>query len=39
MQDMEERIPGIEDTTEGINTFIKENVKCKKFQTQKIEET
>jgi hypothetical protein len=31
---MEERISGIEDTVEEINTLIQENAKCIKFITQ-----
>ena len=30
IQDIEERISGIKDTTEDINTTVKENTKCKK---------
>jgi archaellum component FlaC len=34
IQDMQERIPGIEHTIEDIDTSVKENTKCKKFLTQ-----
>jgi hypothetical protein len=37
MQDMEERISGAEDSTENIDTTIKENAKCKKILTQNIQ--
>ena len=29
-QEIEERIPGVEDSIENIDTTVKENVKCKK---------
>jgi hypothetical protein len=32
---MEERIPGIEDTTEEIDTLVKENAKSKKVPDKK----
>ena len=35
---MEERISGAEDTTENIDTIVKENAKCKKILTQNIQE-
>ena len=35
---MEERISGIEDTIEEIDTSVKENVKPKNFMTQNIQE-
>jgi hypothetical protein len=35
---MEERISGIEDTTEDIDTTVKENTKFRKFLTQNIQE-
>jgi hypothetical protein len=38
IQKMEERISGIKDTIEEINTSIKKNVKYKKFLTQNIQE-
>jgi predicted phage tail protein len=38
IQEMEERISGIEDTIENIDTIIKENAKCKKILTQNIQE-
>jgi hypothetical protein len=37
-QEIEKRISGIEDTTENIDTTIKENVKCRKILTQNIQE-
>jgi hypothetical protein len=36
MQEMEERLSGLEDTIEKIDTSAKENVKSKKFLTQNI---
>jgi chromosome segregation ATPase len=36
IQEMEERISGVEDTTENIETKMKENTKCKKILTQNI---
>ena len=36
---MKERISGIKDITEEIDTSVKENAKCKTFQTQKIQES
>ena len=38
IQDMEERISGVEDSIENNSTTIKENVKCKKILTQNIQE-
>jgi uncharacterized coiled-coil protein SlyX len=38
IQEIEERIPGAEDTIESIDTTIKENTKCKKLLTQNIHE-
>lgn len=35
MQEMEERISGIEDTIKETDTSAKENVKCNKFLTKK----
>jgi hypothetical protein len=35
---MEERISGVEDSIENIDTTIKENAKCKKILTQNIQE-
>jgi hypothetical protein len=35
IQEMEERISGIEDTTENIDTSVKENSKCKTLQNSK----
>ena len=35
---MEERISGAEDSVENMDTTIKENVKCKKILTQKIQQ-
>jgi DNA-binding FrmR family transcriptional regulator len=35
---MEERISAIEGAIKGMDTSIKENVKCKKFLTQNIQE-
>jgi hypothetical protein len=35
---MGERISGAEDSTENMNTTIKENAKCKKTLTQNIQE-
>jgi chromosome segregation ATPase len=37
VQEMEERIPGAEDSIENISTTIKENAKCKKILTQNIQ--
>jgi hypothetical protein len=37
IQKIEERISGAEDSTENIDTTIKENAKCKKILTQKIQ--
>jgi predicted nucleic acid-binding Zn-ribbon protein len=34
IQEMEERILGIEDTIEEIGTLVKENIKCQKFLIQ-----
>jgi prefoldin subunit 5 len=42
IQEMEERISGVEDSIENMDTTIKENTKCKKIQnqnTQKIQNT
>jgi hypothetical protein len=36
IQEIEERIPGAEDTIENIDTTVKENVECKKILTQNI---
>jgi hypothetical protein len=38
IQEIEERISSAEDTTENIDTAIKENAKCKKLLTQNIQE-
>ena len=38
IQEVEERIPGAEDTLENIDTTVKENEKCKKVLTQNIQE-
>ena len=38
IQEMEERISGIEDTIENIDTAVKENTKSKKHLTQNIQE-
>jgi prefoldin subunit 5 len=38
IQEIEERISGEEDTTENIDTTVKENEKCKKILTQNIQE-
>ena len=38
IQEREERISCIEDTLENIDTTVKENAKCKKLLTQKIQE-
>ena len=38
IQEIEERTSGIEDTTEEIDTLVKENVKSKMFLTQPIQE-
>jgi uncharacterized coiled-coil protein SlyX len=38
IQEMEERISGVEDTVEEINTTVKENSKHKKLLTQSIQE-
>ena len=35
---IEERISGVEDTIENIDTTVKENTKCKKILTQNIQE-
>jgi hypothetical protein len=35
---MEEKISGVEDTIEEINTLVKKNAKLKQFLTQKIQE-
>jgi hypothetical protein len=37
VQEMEERISGTEDSTENLDTTIKENIKCKKILTQNIQ--
>ena len=39
MQEIEERITGVDDTIEDIDTSVKENTKCKKFLTQNIQDT
>jgi uncharacterized coiled-coil protein SlyX len=39
IQEIEERISGVEDTIENTDTTIKENRKCKKLLTQKIQDT
>jgi hypothetical protein len=36
--EIEERIPGLEDITEGIYTTVKENTKCKKHLKQTIQD-
>jgi uncharacterized coiled-coil protein SlyX len=36
IQEMEERMSGVEDTIENIDTTVKENAKCKKLLTQNI---
>ena len=38
MQEIEERIPGVEDNIENIDITVKENAKCKKLLTQNIQE-
>jgi chromosome segregation ATPase len=38
IQEMEERISGAEDSTENMDTAIKENEKCKEIVTQNIQE-
>jgi methyl-accepting chemotaxis protein len=38
IQEIKERISGVEDTIENIDTSIKENTKCKKLLTQNIQE-
>jgi phage repressor protein C with HTH and peptisase S24 domain len=38
IQEVEERIPGAEDSIENMDTTIKENAKCKKILTQNIQE-
>jgi uncharacterized coiled-coil protein SlyX len=38
IQEIEERIPGAEDTIENIDTTVKENAKYKKFLSQNIQE-
>jgi hypothetical protein len=38
IQEIEERISGAEDTIENMGTTIKQNAKCKKIQTQNIQE-
>ena len=38
VQEIEERISGVEDIKEDIDTKIKENTKCTKFLTQNIQE-
>ena len=37
VQETEERTKGVEDTTEDIETTVKENAKCKKLLTQNIQ--
>jgi hypothetical protein len=39
IQEKEERISGVGDTTENIDTTIKENEKCKEILTQEIQDT
>ena len=39
IQEIEERISGVEDTIHNIDTRFKENAKCKKLLTQNIQET
>ena len=38
MQEIEERISGIEDFLENIDTLVEENTKCKELLTQNIQE-
>ena len=38
IQEIEERIPGVEDIVEEIDTIVKENSKCKKLLTLTIQE-
>jgi chromosome segregation ATPase len=38
IQEIEERISGSEDSIENIDTTVKENTKCKRILTQKIQE-
>jgi hypothetical protein len=38
IQEMEERISGVEDSIEYVDRTIKENAKCKKILTQNIQE-
>jgi predicted ribosome quality control (RQC) complex YloA/Tae2 family protein len=38
IEEMEERISGVEDSIENMGTTIKENAKCKKILTQNIQE-
>ena len=38
IQEIEERISGVEGTIEDIDSIVKENTKCKKFLTQNIQE-
>ena len=38
IQEIEERISGVEDSIENISTTINENAKCKKVLTQNIQE-
>jgi hypothetical protein len=38
MQKLEERISGVEDTSEETDTSVKENIKVKKFMTYNIQE-
>jgi archaellum component FlaC len=38
IQEMEEKISGVEDTIEDIETSVEENTKCKKFLTQNSQE-
>ena len=38
IQDIDEKISGVEDTIEEIDTAVKENSKCKKLLTQSIQE-
>jgi hypothetical protein len=38
IQEIEQRILGAEETSENIDTIVKENAKCKKLLTQNIQE-
>jgi hypothetical protein len=37
IQEIEERISGVEDTIENSDTIVKENAKCKKLLTQNVQ--